>query len=230
VTDHTGFLSEADRGTLFLDEIGSIGRAAQAKFLRVLETQTYRVIGSAADRKSNFRTVAATNEPLEELTLRGLFREDLMWRLRGLVLHVPALSRRLEDVPLLARHFARQASTALGRHVDLSEEALDVLGDHNWPGHVRELRRAVEAAAALSFNVSISAEEIRNVLRNTMVSRAHGERDQLRHVLQSVNGDIDAAAEVLGVHRVTIYRRLKRLGITRSLVSDELPSRVQLQE
>lgn len=217
MSNHVGSVAEANQGTLFLDEIGSMAGTVQAKLLRVIETQEYRVIGTSLDRRSDFRLVAASNEALEVLVRRGSFRSDLMWRLRGLVLEVPPLSRRLEDLPLLARHFASSVSSIGVGARELTNDALEVLMGHHWNGNVRELRYVIEAAATLSQTSSLDASDITRVLASNGTKRIEGansERDRLLRVLASVSGDVNAAAEALGVHRVTIYRRLKRLGLS----------------
>lgn len=217
MSNHVGLLAEANHGTLFLDEIGSMAGTVQAKLLRVIETQEYRVIGTSLDRRSDFRLVAASNEALDILVRRGSFRSDLMWRLRGLVLEVPTLSQRLEDLPLLARHFASKVSSIGVGAREVTSDALDVLMSHHWNGNVRELRYVIEAAATLSQTSSLYASDITRVLTNKgpeRIAGASSERDRLLRVLASVAGDVSAAAETLGVHRVTIYRRLKRLGLS----------------
>jgi two-component system response regulator AtoC len=219
--DHVGLLAEAHNGTLFLDEIASMSGVVQAKLLRVIETQKYRIIGTSIDRHSDFRLVAASNVPLDGLVKRGGFRGDLMWRLRGLVLEVPPLSQRLDDLPLLARHFCQQASRSLGRPIELTRDGLDTLLSHQWNGHVRELRQVILAAGTIAISNSVGALEVRRVLGCAGAgsdSTKSAQKEQLRQVLESVAGDIKAAALELGVHRVTVYRRLKRLGLTTNVV------------
>lgn len=214
--DALGYVAEADRGTLFLDETGSLGLPAQAKLLRVIETGDFRPVGARADQHSDFRLVSATNENLASLVRRGAFRADLAHRLAGIVIDVPPLSARLDDIPLLVEHFANVvSSTADG--IRFTAGALHALQAHEWTGHVRELRHVVECAIALSG---------RNMLGRDDVARAFGAnggshttastdfaRRRLVRALQHCDWDTARAAAQLGVHRATVYRHMKRYGI-----------------
>src|SRR5688572_4167741 len=148
VQDTRGYLAEADRGTVFFDEICSLTLNAQAKLLRAIETRSFRPVGGRHDRTSDFRLVAGSNEDLAALVGEGRFRLDLYHRLRALLVRVPPLVDHLEDVPLLARHFARCAAD--GGTTQLTDAAIACLMEHRWPGNVRELRNVVEFAIALA--------------------------------------------------------------------------------
>lgn len=219
LTSSPGFLAEANRGTLFLDEIGSLGVAAQAKLLRALETKCFRQIGASLDRQSDFRLVAATNADLDALISKGAFREDLRYRLGVVVLEVPPLVARREDIPILASHFLGAASSC--RALEFTREAQQRLERHDWPGNVRELRQVIEAVVALAQGSAITATDLDEILRNRRKdARASFETSffdrRMLLVLESTGWRVAAAARELGVSPRSVYRRLKRLRITAS--------------
>jgi DNA-binding NtrC family response regulator len=152
-----GLLELADSGTVFLDEIGDVPLPVQVKLLRAIEQHEVTPVGDARARRTDFRVLAATNRPLEELVARGEFREDLFYRLGVFHIHVPPLRERVEDIPLLARAFLRTASGG-GRTPLLTEGALRELSSRRWPGNVRELRNAVERAALVARGGEIEAD------------------------------------------------------------------------
>ena len=220
MADAKGYLAEAHRGTTFLDEVSGLPLAAQVKLLRAIETRQFRPVGGREDVRSDFRTVAATNENLATLVRAGRFRRDLAQRLSGIVLEVPSLSDRLEDVPVLARHFL-DAVVPPGTAVALTSGALRVLQSYDWPGNVRELRNVVECAAALVESGAIEASDVAGLLRHDAViaGGAPGARDasplrqQLLDALEHCAGDVGRVAARLGKHPATIYRLMRRLGI-----------------
>jgi DNA-binding NtrC family response regulator len=210
-----GFLREANGGTVFFDEISGLALPLQAKLLRAIETGVFRPIGAARDAMSEFRTVAATNEQLRELVGDGRFREDLMHRLSGITVRMPTLAERVDDIPELVRHFVRRVA---GQEMPVTRRAIVMLQETPWPGNVRELRQVVEAGVAFARDeLDVDALELalahrsgRTAVRNTV---GHAERRELITVLEQTSGDTGRAAEVLGVHRATVYRRMKRHGI-----------------
>jgi two-component system NtrC family response regulator len=222
VNDRLGYLAEANCGTIFLDEIGGLPAGLQAKLLRAIEMKDFRAVGSRMDSRSDFRLISATNERLADVAAQGGFRHDLLFRLRGIVIELPPLASRLEDLAQLAQLFAsRWESHRLhnDRPRSLTADAIALLETHSWPGNVRELKAVVECAAALSEDPVISRDD---VLRAGMLGvdgrrlpdghrRSFVERTLLE-VLDETGWKIEAAAEILGVHRATIYRRLERLG------------------
>src|SRR4051812_33808831 len=147
VSESLGFLREANGGTAFFDEISGLPLPLQAKLLRAIETGVFRPIGAPRDVRSEFRPVAATNESLGALVEHARFRADLKHRLSGIVLRIPSLAERIDDIPELARHFARCAT---GVHVAISPDALLHLQDTPWPGNVRELKQVVDASVAFA--------------------------------------------------------------------------------
>lgn len=212
-----GFLREANGGTAFFDEVSGLPAPLQAKLLRAIETGVFRPIGASRDARSDFRPIAATNDTLSDLVRDGRFRADLWHRLSGVVLRVPALADRIDDVPLLARHFARLTERTI------ADDALRVLTTHAWPGNVRELRQVVDAASIFADG-PVDAAAIEAAISNRGASgavpvRSLAERSELVAVLEGAAWDTVRAASKLGIHRATMYRRMKRHGIELPAVS-----------
>jgi DNA-binding NtrC family response regulator len=218
VTDSMGFLREADGGSAFFDEISGLPLPLQAKLLRAVETGVFRPIGAARDVRSDFRVVAATNEHLGDLVDCGRFRADLKHRMSGVVIRVPSLAERVDDIPELVRHFVWRATAA---HMSIDPAALELLMETPWPGNVRELKQVVDVATAFAHDV-FDAGAVQTALSHRAVRLAdvteraiddRRERRELVTALQHVSWDIGRAAEHLGIHRTTIYRRMKRHGV-----------------
>lgn len=216
VGESLGFLREANGGTVFFDEISGLPLPLQAKLLRAIETGVFRPIGAARDAMSDFRTVAATNEPLRDAVDAGRFREDLMHRLSGITLRMPTLAERVDDIPELVRHFVRRASD---RETSVAPDALVLLQETPWPGNVRELRQVVEASLAFAHGEldtrAVYAALAHRSAAGGLVRAAAGlaERRELVTILERASGDTECAAQMLGIHRATVYRRMKRHGI-----------------
>ncbi len=210
-----GHLAEADRGTLFLDEIGSLRLDAQAKLLRAIETGTYRRIGARTDRRSDFRSVAATNVPFEQLVSAGLLREDLGFRLRGFPIRVPPLRARLDDLPQLTAHLLGRDHGTGPRTI--TAEALALLMRHPWPGNVRELAQVLHTARTLSDGERLGAADVERVWVMREIPLAapsiDDERAMLRELLVRHGWDTARAATERGVDRSTIYRWMRRFGV-----------------
>jgi DNA-binding NtrC family response regulator len=216
VQNAPGYLAEANGGTLFLDEISGLPPASQAKLLRAIETKEFRPVGANADRRSDFRVVAASNESLAALVEAGRFRRDLSHRLGGIRLAVPALRERAEDIPALVHRFSVQCTLPGVEPVIFSESALRRLQAYDWPGNVRELRYIVEAASALASGPTLGAGDVAPYLgagAGAPQKRAAYHDLQLLTQLEQAAWDINEAARRLGVHRATVYRRLKRLQV-----------------
>lgn len=216
ISSSDGYLAEADGGTLFLDEIGGLPLASQAKLLRVLETGEFRPVGASRDRKSDFRVLAATNEPLGELTRTDRFRADLAYRLSGGLIDAPPLRDRRQDIALLSEHFIAQLDTA--GSITLSAAALHALECHDWPGNVRELRNTIERAVGLAGGKAI--EPVHIGLRDSQArtdGRGTGVHDTARRrlleLLSRYRWNTEGVARDLGTHRSTVYRRMQKLGI-----------------
>jgi DNA-binding NtrC family response regulator len=217
VGEARGYLAEAHHGTLFLDEISGLTLASQAKLLRAIETREFRPVGARADRTSDFRVVAATNEDLDTLVDAGRFRPDLLYRLRGVSIEVPPLRDRSADIPLLADHFAQQMAP-VGKRIEIRPEALAMLEGHGWPGNVRELRQAIECAVALGDGKVLGRDEVAAALQQVHSHRLNIGPDELarawlREVLEGHEWNTARAAAELGIHRATLYRRMQRLGL-----------------
>jgi len=216
LSESLGFLREANGGTAFLDEISGLPLALQAKLLRAIETGVFRPIGASRDARSDFRPIAATNESLTMLVDAGRFRADLRHRLSGIVLRLPSLTERADDIPELVAHFIR----ATGRALQLSADALTLLQETPWPGNVRELKQVVDSAVVFA-RTALDREAVETaMIHRTPASRTRisggarlAERTELVHVLERADWNAERAATTLGIHRATMYRRLKRHGI-----------------
>jgi DNA-binding NtrC family response regulator len=215
--DSAGYLTEAHRGTLFLDEVSGLSLTNQVKLLRAIETKEFRPVGARADQRSDFRLIAASNEDMTQLVERRQFRRDLAHRLGGIRLTVPPLRYRLEDLPMLAAHFAARVKEAHGTDTVLESGVIRALQAHSWPGNVRELRHVVEASIALSSGCMREEDVVALIKRDAsspgQMRLMHQGRDLLDQ-LDRCAWDVNEVASELGVHRTTVYRRLRRLGIS----------------
>ena len=224
--DKTGKFQQADGGTLFLDEVGDMSLRTQAKVLRALEEQRFEPVGAARSVQVDVRVVAATNKNLEDEIARGNFREDLFYRLNVIPFFVPPLRERPEDIPLLAEHFLCEFTTTYGRKPkELTPEAYRVLTEYHWPGNVRELKNLIERIVILNPQVRVDA---RHIPLNTVRGRGErlpdrfgslqefreaAERDYIIKKLEEANGNVTRTAELLGLERSNLYRKMKTLGI-----------------
>ena len=226
VEDKTGKFQKADSGTLFLDEVGDMSLRTQAKVLRALEEQRFEPVGAAQSAQVDVRVVAATNKHLEEEIERGNFREDLFYRLNVIPFFVPPLRDRREDIPLLADHFLREFTTAYGRRPkELTAEAYRALTDHHWPGNVRELKNLIERIVILNPQVRVDARHIPLTPSRRSSDGSQGrfgslqevreavEREYILKKLDEANGNVTRTAELLGLERSNLYRKMKTLGI-----------------
>ena len=224
--DKIGKFQKADGGTLFLDEVGDMSLRTQAKVLRSLEEQRFEPVGGPGSVQVDVRVVAATNKNLEEEIERGNFREDLFYRLNVIPFAVPPLRDRREDIPLLADYFLREFTTAYGRKPkELTPEAYRVLGEYHWPGNVRELKNLIERIVILNPQVRVDARHIpiagtrkpqdRPVDRfgSLQEVREAAEREYILKKLEETSGNVTRTAELLGLERSNLYRKMKTLGI-----------------
>lgn len=213
VRDSEGLVASADGGTLFLDEIGSLALELQPVLLRVLETRTFQRVGENKVRAVDLRVLAATTSELPQLVKQGKFRSDLYFRLASIVLEVPPLRERLDDVPLLAQHFAHEA----GARAPLTPAALSALSAWRWPGNVRELRNAVERAVTLGeAPMAVSAKpastpEDFHAARDKAL--AAFEKSYLEALLTRHRGSASAVAREAGIARSYLYRLLETHGL-----------------
>jgi len=221
-----GLLETATGGTVFLDEIGDMPSSMQIKLLRVIEEKSLLRVGGTQPIAVDIRLVAATNKDLQKEVRDGRFRKDLFYRLNVISLHIPPLAERKDDIPLLTHHFLAQYARAQGKRIDgFSNEALETLTNYEFPGNVRELENIVERAVALCNGQSVSPKHLPQELEtfSFKVSRhpnrriptlEENEREYIQWVLKNANGNKSAAAEDLGIDRVSLWRKLKRWGLT----------------
>jgi Nif-specific regulatory protein len=213
-----GKIELANGGTLFLDEVGDLSPALQAKLLRVVQEREFERLGGRERIPVDIHLVTATNRDLEAMVDSGDFRRDLYYRLRVVVVEVPPLRERRSDVPLLARHFLEVYGERFGRPgLLLSHEAMAALMSHPFPGNVRELENAIQAAIALTHGDTIAEEDLRLEVESHLpapgsatLSLDDVERRHIEQVLASVEGNRQAAARILGIDRTTLYRKLQR--------------------
>jgi len=213
-----GKIELADGGSLFLDEVGDLTPALQAKLLRVVQEREFERLGGRERIPVDLHLITATNRDLEEMVERGEFRRDLYYRLRVVVVNVPALRERRTDIPLLARHFLEVYGDRFGRPgLLLSREALAALMSHAFPGNVRELENAIQAAVALAPGDTITEHDLRLEAESVdttggagLITLSEVERRHIESVLEAVNGNRQAAARILGIDRTTLYRKLQR--------------------
>jgi len=227
IADKKGLFEEAEGGTIFLDEIGETSAALQVKLLRALQEGEIRRVGSTKSVKVDARVIAATNRNLEDEVKAGRFREDLYYRLSVIMLRVPPLRERREDISLLAHQFLRRTCEETGKRVTLSEKALEALKNYDWSGNVRELENSIEHAVLHSRGQIITEDDLPARLKAPRESQLtleeklftglppleELERRYLIHVLEAVNGNRTRAAEVLRIDRRTLYRMAERFGI-----------------
>ena len=209
----------ASGGTLFLDEIGEISPATQLLLLRVLQNRAFERVGGEETVAIDVRLVAATNRDLHDAMRRGAFRSDLFYRLNVIPVHVPPLREHAEDVPLLAQHFLERCASRLARKVEGFEpEALDALSRYPWPGNIRELENLVERLVVLSRSERIGLEDLPPTLRVATATQVPGtlqdlEKRRIQEVLRETRGNKKLAASRLGIHRSTLYAKMRRFGL-----------------
>jgi DNA-binding NtrC family response regulator len=230
IADTKGIFEQATGGTVFLDEIGETSPALQVKLLRVLQEGEVRPVGGGSRLvRVDVRVVAATNVDLEREVTAQRFRQDLFYRLSVIVIRVPALRERREDIPLLIQTFLQNACARAGRRVELSTAAVSALSSYRWPGNVRELENTIERLVVFSRGSIIdvadlpfkaSGPDLHERLFADLPSLDEVERRYLLHVIEQVGGNRTRAAEVLGIDRRTLYRMAERFAID---LKDEIP-------
>ena len=230
--DRKGRFEMADGGTIFLDEIGDLDPACQVKLLRVLQDCTFEVLGSSRTRSVDVRVISATNRNLLELVESGGFREDLLYRLNLIVLHMPPLRQRPADIPLLARHFARGAGQVYRRHdLEIEEAALKWLQGLPWPGNIRQLKQLVERTTLMTSGDVLGVDDFSAALAmqpEEGAAAAAGpaalptpgamtleelERSMIARCMEHYEGNISRVAQALGLSRAALYRRFEKYGI-----------------
>jgi two-component system response regulator HydG len=210
----------AAEGTLFLDEIGEIPAATQLLLLRVLQDRTFERVGGEETLEANVRLIAATNRDLQEAIQQGEFRSDLYYRLNVIPVHMPALREHPEDIPVMAQHFLASYAARLGREIEgFSEEALGALVRYNWPGNVRELQNVIERIVVLNRGSLVQMPDLPANLREALTEMVFRdmpgtlqdvERVRIADALRESNGNKKLAASRLGIHRSTLYAKIRR--------------------
>ena len=221
--DKPGRIALAEGGTLFLDEIGDISPAFQVKLLRFLQERTYEPLGAVETLKANVRIIAATNKNLEHLVASGIFRKDLYYRIKVIRLYIPPLRQRKDDIPLLVEHFIKRFNHLQGKNIEgVSPEVLQILMHHSFPGNVRELENIIEHAFVLCNESMIREKHLPLDL-----FEHHKQEDQEKYqqklkeieaelilrTLKEHNWNRQATAKALNMHKTTLFRKIKRLGI-----------------
>ncbi len=214
-----GFFHTADRGTIFLDEISEASLAMQVKLLRVLQDKKIFMLGSSRPAKVDVRIMTATNKDLEALIKKGLFREDLYYRLNVVTINIPPLRERDADILLLIRHFINKFSKELGKPtLRISDEALQHLEAYHWPGNVREVENIIQRLVVMAENEIIDVSDLPSLMHfsgpkgaGLNRSLADVEAEHIRRVLAGVKGNKSQAARILGIDRKTLRDKLNKL-------------------
>ncbi len=224
--DKTGKFEQAHGGTLFLDEVGDMSLKTQSKVLRALDEHRFSPVGSSETIQADVRVIASTNKHLDDEIERGNFREDLFYRLNVIPFFVPPLRERAEDIPALAEHFLVEFTTAYGRKSkELTPGAMELLVSHSWPGNVRELKNLMERIVIMHPQIRIDARQIPLPVQRKSADRPAervfslhevrqaAERDYILRKLDDVSGNVTRAAEMLGLERSNLYKKMRALGI-----------------
>ena len=210
-SDRKGRFAHAEGGTIFLDEIGDISPAMQVKLLRVLQDRTYEPLGSSETVTADVRVITATNRDLQELLDAGQFRLDLYYRINVLTLRLPPLRDRKSDMPLLVDHFITHFNRLTGREIaGMAPEAMAVLMNYDFPGNIRELENIVERAFVLISGDMILPQHLPENLKPQMPNKAG---DSIMDALARNGGNRQATAKELGIHKTTLWRKMRRLGL-----------------
>ncbi|MCF8061328.1 MAG: sigma-54 dependent transcriptional regulator [Deltaproteobacteria bacterium] len=219
VKTRLGRLEMANQGTLFLDEVGEIGLAMQVNLLRALEEKRFLRLGGQREVESDFRLICATHRNLDLLMEEGRIRSDFYYRINVITIRVPPLRERRDDVPLLAHHFLHQFAREMGRRVDgIAPEALRLLQDYAWPGNVRELKNVIERAVVVNRSGTVEGDDLTflragETARSGAGSLEEVEAGHIRKTLETCGWNISRAARILGIHRGTLTRRMKKYGL-----------------
>jgi DNA-binding NtrC family response regulator len=217
IADKRGIIEQADGGTLFLDEVGNLSAPVQAKLLRFLQERKFRRVGDPIERAVNVRVVSATNRDLRDLVQRGVFRDDLYYRLSVIPLRIPDLADRREDIPPLVYHFIRKFNGDY-RVEGIRADALDLLIDYEWPGNVRQLENVTERAVILRKAGLVQPRDLPEEIagperarRASARSLEEMERQYIVQLLEECGGNQSRVARILGINRRTLYRKLRKM-------------------
>ncbi len=214
-----GLVEKSDQGTLFLDEIGNIDLELQKKFLRFLETRRFRKVGETAETKVDTRIVLATNLDLHEAAQKGEMRKDLLYRMDVISIKVPPLRERPEDIALLAQYFL-DIHKDRRKSMKLTDDALDALSRYSWPGNVRELKSVINKTVIMADNEEITPDDLPshlNAHKEAAVVRSKSladiEKAHIVAVLEETGGNQSKTAEILGINRKTLYKKIHKFHI-----------------
>jgi DNA-binding NtrC family response regulator len=225
VGEKAGLVEAADGGTIFLDEVGDMPLSMQVKLLRVIQEKEFLRVGGVDPISVDIRFIAATHRDLKEDVEKGHFRQDLYYRLNVISIHMPPLAERNGDIPLLAHYFLARKSQEMKRDIqEIDREVMDLLDKYSWPGNVRELENVIERAVALENGPVISKDDLPEYIRDLSIEtyRQHSsgiptaeeqEKKYIRWVLDKCGGNRTKAAKIMGIDRVSLWRRLKRYGM-----------------
>ncbi len=222
--DRTGRFEMANKGTIFLDEIGDLELSSQVKLLRVLQDQTFEVLGDSHPKKVDVRIISATNRDLRQMVAERSFREDLFYRINLITIHLPPLRERSEDIPLLVKYFADNQSLVNGLpKVDFTSAALTYLQQLSYPGNIRELKNLVERTMLVAGKTKLDLSDFTEQTTNTQSERRNVsldgltldelEKQSIMQALDKHNGNLTHVASALGISRAALYRRLEKYGI-----------------
>jgi two-component system, NtrC family, response regulator HydG len=218
--DRPGRFELASGGTLFLDEIGNLSMALQSKLLSALQSRQVTRVGANQALPVDIRLICATNMPLTKMVQEGTFRQDLLYRINTVEIHVPPLSDRVEDIPLLATHYLNYYAKKYHKTVNtISNEAIDKLKRYAWPGNIRELQHSIERAVIMTDSPSLQETDFilsrslsNNATSNTL-NLDEVEKSAIAKALQMHGGNISKAADELGLTRASLYRRMEKYGL-----------------
>ncbi|MGD0583463.1 MAG: sigma-54 dependent transcriptional regulator [Bacteroidales bacterium] len=220
VYNRKGRFEMADSGTIFLDEIATISTKMQVELLRVLETRSFIRVGGTKEISSDFRVICATNRDLMGMVEKGLFREDLYYRLNVVNINVPPLRERIEDIPLLVDYFIRKYCTSMNRSlISIELAALKRLEEFSFPGNIRELENMIERAIVVGNGKKITSKDLpigKEIINSSVESLDDLEKNHIRLILAKYGWNISAAAKALKVDRVTLYNKIRKYDISQS--------------
>ena len=225
----------AKGGTLFLDEIGEIPAATQLLLLRVLQDRSFERVGGEETMEADVRLIAASNRDLQECIRQGTFRSDLYYRLNVIPVHLPPLREHAEDVPVLAQHFMQDCAERLSRQVEgFDDETMAAMMRYSWPGNVRELENMIERVVVLNRTGTVEFNDLPEIIRDSAADAAGAaapgtlremERRRIREALRDAGGNKKLAARKLGIHRSTLYAKMRRYGLIDDEPTDKDSSR-----
>lgn len=215
-----GRFEMADGGTIFLDEIATISAKMQIELLRVLESKTFVRVGGNKEISSDFRVICATNRDLKSMVEKGMFREDLFYRLNVVNINIPPLRERVEDIPMLVTHFIKKYCTSMSRDIiTIESAALEHLSSFEFPGNVRELENMIERAIVVGNGKEIRLKDLpmgKNVISSSIETLEDLEKKHIYQILDKYGWNISRAAKALNIDRVTLYNKIKKYNLKRA--------------